>query len=172
MKVEDREIRIPTTTEENIKYGLELSDDKVSIHGEKYTDIPQWIGQQYPNIKELTICACEITYVVVESLLWSHFRRTINNLSKFTKLVILVLDNNNIGDDNEFSFIPTLETFWVNNNKVCLHCRVVFDFVNSILDQQTRKVSHANSQVLSMCVLCQHAEESMLSKLSGGKEQH
>lgn len=100
----EKDVQFPTTTEENIKYGLELSEEKVSIHGEKYSDIPIWIGQQYPNIKELTVCSCEIP--------------TINNLSKFTKLVILVLDNNNIGDDNEFSFIPTLETFWVNNNKI------------------------------------------------------
>jgi hypothetical protein len=58
----EREVQFPTTTDENIKYGKELSEDKVSIHGEKYTDIPQWIGQQYPSIKELTVCSCEIPY--------------------------------------------------------------------------------------------------------------
>jgi len=97
-------LRLPTATEENIKYGKELNKDVVAIHGENYTEIPTWIGQDYPLISELTLMNCGLT--------------TISNITKFSKLVILVLDNNNIGDENEFGFIPTLETFWANNNKI------------------------------------------------------
>jgi hypothetical protein len=53
---------IMPSTDENIKFGKELTDEKVSIHGETYNEIPEWIGQQHPNIKEMTISTSGLTY--------------------------------------------------------------------------------------------------------------
>jgi len=44
--------------------------------------------------------------------------KKVSNLSQFTKLQVLNLDNNEIEDSNDFPKIESLETLWLNNNKI------------------------------------------------------
>jgi hypothetical protein len=44
--------------------------------------------------------------------------RSVSNLENFQRLLILNLDSNCIEDDNTFPHILTLETLWLNSNKV------------------------------------------------------
>jgi Leucine-rich repeat (LRR) protein len=42
----------------------------------------------------------------------------VQHLEKFTNLVSLVLDNNEVEDLNDMPVLPNLETLWVNNNRI------------------------------------------------------
>eukprot|EP01105_Mastigella_eilhardi_P018957 TRINITY_DN4434_c0_g1_i3.p1 TRINITY_DN4434_c0_g1~~TRINITY_DN4434_c0_g1_i3.p1 ORF type:complete len:148 (-),score=49.69 TRINITY_DN4434_c0_g1_i3:352-795(-) len=42
----------------------------------------------------------------------------VNNLDKFAQLVSLVLDNNQLGNINDFPSMPSLQTLSVNNNNI------------------------------------------------------
>jgi len=85
---------------------IKFSNGKLSIVGNQdLEEIPASLGEYGKNTKELAIRECKLSKV--------------SNLNKFTELTSLVLDNNRIGDENEFHTIETLENLWLNNNNIC-----------------------------------------------------
>jgi len=87
------------------KTDFNVEGHTLSIVGHDFQTIPEDLGEKYGKTTfELSIKSCQL--------------RSISNLSLFTKLSVLVLDNNQIGDDNHFPSILNLETLWVNHNKI------------------------------------------------------
>eukprot|EP01127_Copromyxa_protea_P002232 TRINITY_DN12128_c0_g1_i1.p1 TRINITY_DN12128_c0_g1~~TRINITY_DN12128_c0_g1_i1.p1 ORF type:complete len:231 (+),score=38.98 TRINITY_DN12128_c0_g1_i1:23-715(+) len=92
--------------EANSDIDIKVIGTSLSIVGcDSLTTIPADLGEKYgDSITELTIQFTQLTHV--------------SNLSRFTKLTSLVLDNNELGDDNEFPCAPQLQTLWLNHNNI------------------------------------------------------
>lgn len=72
MELRDSSVKHPllqTPMDENsvLKYEKELNEERVSIVGETYNEIPEWIGLQYPTVKEMTLANCGLTYEIVSA---------------------------------------------------------------------------------------------------------
>jgi len=76
----------------------------LSVVGQGLSDIPPSLSQDFPDTKELDLSFNDISVV--------------NNLEGFTKLRNLVLDNNSLSSQQDFPVIETLDTLWVNSNKI------------------------------------------------------
>jgi len=84
---------------------VSLSDKHLSVISNELETIPPFLAQKYGK--------------VAESLDLSNNKLTVvDNLEGFTRLTNLVLDNNLLTSRQNFPVIPTLETLWVNNNKI------------------------------------------------------
>lgn len=58
-------------------------------------------------------------------------------MDRFSKLISLVLDNNEITHLTNFPYLPTLNTLWLNNNKI----EDLEDALESILDLPLKSIS-------------------------------
>jgi len=77
----------------------------LSVVGQDLKEIPAELGEKYGDkTSTLTLSHNLIT--------------TVTNLEKFTYLKSLILDNNMLISQQDFPVIESLETLWVNNNKI------------------------------------------------------
>jgi len=82
----------------------QISGSSVSIVDKEIVLIPVELAQFADSCTDLTITFCLL--------------KSVSHLENFQKLVLLNLDSNCIEDDNSFPVIPTLETLWLNSNKI------------------------------------------------------
>eukprot|EP00028_Trichosphaerium_sp_Am-I-7-wt_P010573 CAMPEP_0168527146 /NCGR_PEP_ID=MMETSP0405-20121227/12414_1 /TAXON_ID=498012 /ORGANISM="Trichosphaerium sp, Strain Am-I-7 wt" /LENGTH=227 /DNA_ID=CAMNT_0008550173 /DNA_START=46 /DNA_END=729 /DNA_ORIENTATION=+ len=82
-----------------------LNGGQLSVVGHDLEEIPAELGERYGNdATQLTLSFNNIS--------------TVTNIDKFTGLRELILDNNSLVARQSLPSIPTLETLWVNNNKI------------------------------------------------------
>mmetsp|Transcript_18311 Transcript_18311/g.25657 ORF Transcript_18311/g.25657 Transcript_18311/m.25657 type:complete len:237 (-) Transcript_18311:745-1455(-) len=78
--------------------------NRLSVIGHGLEEIPESLGAQYSQAKEL-----DLSYNSIKK---------VTNLEKFTNLKTLILDNNQLDSQQTFPKSLTMQTLWLNNNNI------------------------------------------------------
>lgn len=93
------------TVMENLEGSVVLNGCQLSYVGQEAESIPGIIGRKYGKVVKIL----DLSY---------NQLRTLNGLNMFENLEELILDNNQLGDDLEITFLPHLHTLTLNKNRI------------------------------------------------------